>query len=214
MKKFDLTTIYHKDRPLSWSAISAFEWNPSQWYKKYVLKELPEETPELRFGKMIDERIQKDPHFLPLLIRCPILQHEMRAVWNDIPLLGIADAYWPPSTRTKGALSIRDYKTGRKAWDQKRADETGQLTMYLFMLWLQDKTIKLDKAQLYIDWLPTHIKDGEIAFIEPVKIHTFKTQRSMTEVLKFGQRIQDTYAAMEQYATNQAGSVVHRREDW
>jgi len=211
---FDLRTVYHKDRPLSWSAISAFEWNPSQWYKKYVLGELPEETPELKFGKMIDQRIQDDPHFLPGLIRGPILQHEMRTIWKDIPLLGFADSYWPPSSRTKGALSVRDYKTGRKEWDQKRADETGQLTMYLFMLYLMDKSIKVADAELYIDWLPTHIKDGQIALVEPVKIHTFETRRTMTEILKFGQRILDVYAKMEEYASREVGSVVHTEEEF
>lgn len=213
MKKFDLKTIYHKDRPLSWSAISSFEWNKGQWYRKYVLKELPEDTPELLFGKMIDERIQAEPDFLPELVRYPVLQHEMRTEFNGIPLLGFADAYQPASTKVKSGgqspsvnktcAAIRDYKTGRKPWDQKRADETGQLTMYLFMLWLRDKT-KPEEVEGYIDWLPTHIEDGKIAFIEPVTIHTFKTKRTMREVLAFGQRIKDTWVQMEQYCQREA----------
>lgn len=207
MKKFDLKTIYHKDRPLSWSAISSFEWNKGQWYRKYVLKELPEDTPELLFGKMIDERIQAEPDFLPELVRYPVLQHEMRTEFNGIPLLGFADAYRPrvrpAKNRSSECAAIRDYKTGRKPWDQKRADETGQLTMYLFMLWLRDKT-KPEEVEGYIDWLPTHIEDGKIAFIEPVTIHTFKTKRTMREVLAFGQRIKDTWVQMEQYCQREA----------
>lgn len=225
MKKFDLTTVYNIDRPMSWSAISLFEWNPWQWYKKYVLGEMQIETPEMRFGKMIDEKVQKDKKFLPKLVRLPIQQHKMTTVWNGIPLVGFSDQYRPPFkdlfhgkvVESKNPiLMLRDLKTGKlsKPWMQKRADETGQLTMYLFMLYLMDKSIRVADAELFIDWLPTHIKDGQIALVTPVKIHTFQTKRSMTEILKFGQRIQNTWAAMEEYATKQMGSVVHSREEF
>lgn len=209
MKTFDLTTIYHKDRPLSWSAISSFEWNKGQWYRKYVLKELPEETPELLFGKMVDEKIQKNKKYLPKLIRYPVLQHEMRTEFNGIPLLGYSDTFRPVGSamgiaKFKNIVpALRDYKTGRKEWTQKRADETGQITMYLFMLYLQHK-IRPQDVEAYIDWMPTHYKDGKIAFIKEGDIHTFKTQRTMQQCLAFGQRIKDTWKAMEQYAATQA----------
>lgn len=216
---FDLTTIYNKDRPISWSAISSFEWNKAQWYRKYVLKELPEMTPELEFGKLIDERIQEDYKFLPELIRYRILQHKMTGTFNKIPLLGYADTFTPPLHEffekklvKKGA--IRDFKTGRKPWTQKRADETGQLTMYLFMLYLKDK-IRPEDVECYIDWLPTHIHEGKIDFLTfPPQVHTFKTKRTMQQVLAFGQRIKDTWAAMEQYAAQQASMEVHSLEEW
>lgn len=188
-----LTTIYNEKRPLSWSALSSFQWNKQQWYRKYVLGELPEETPELRFGKMVDEKIQEDHNFLPEVVRYPIMQHKMRCEFNGIPLIGYSDMYDP------AIPAIRDIKTGRKPWDKKRADETGQLTMYLFMLYLMDKKVKVDQAQLFIDWLPTHVKDGEIAFIEPVSVKTFATKRSMHDVLKFGQLIKDTWKEMQLY---------------
>lgn len=224
MKKFDLTTIYNINRPMSWSAISSFEWNPRQWYEKYVEKQ-EFTSPAMEFGKMIDKKVQDDPTFLPELIRYPVQQHEMRTMWNGIPLLGFSDQYRPPFKdlfhgkiviTKNGTLAVRDLKTGKlsKPWTQKRADETGQLTMYLFMLYLMDKKIKVGDAELYIDWLPTHIKDGQIALVEPVKVHTFQTKRSMTEILKFGQRIKDTWVAMEEYAGLQVGSVVYDRKDW
>lgn len=213
MRTFDLKTIYHKDRPLSWSAISSFEWNKGQWYRKYVLKEIPEETPELLFGKMVDKKIQDDPKYLPKLVRYPVLQHEMRCSFNGIPLVGYADAFRPVAPIitpiSKNHIeqvfnpALRDYKTGRKPWDQKRADETGQITMYLMMLYLQHK-IKPEDVEAYIDWLPTHYEDGKIAFIKEGDIHTFKTRRTMQQCLAFGQRIKDTWAEMEAYCAQQA----------
>lgn len=208
--KFDLTTIYNEKRPLSWSAISSFQWNKRQWYDKYVLKILPEVTPELRFGSMVDTKIQDDPKYLPHVVRYPILQHAMKGTFNGIPLIGFADAYRPRDGKLVPAL--RDYKTGRKPWDQKRADETGQLTLYAFFLWMMNK-IRPEDVELYIDWLPTHIHEGEVCFIEPdhkkLVPKTFKTKRTMRQVLQFGQLINETWAAMEAYAEREAGRPVH-----
>lgn len=228
MKPFDLKTIYHKDRPLSWSGISSFEWRPSDWYAKYVVHgkctrfdeekgkvdfcfvvmaydpECPviKKSPELEFGSYIDKRIQDDPAFLPKLVRYPVLQHEMTGTFNKIPLLGYADTFRPEmykGLRTVGKPAIRDYKTGRKPWDQKRADETGQITMYLLMLYLQHK-IKPEDVECYIDWLPTHIHEGKIAFIKEGDIRTFKTKRNMRQVLAFAQEIKDVWVKMEEFA--------------
>lgn len=209
-------------RSFSWSAISSFEWNKEQWWNKYVLhknckNDRPEQneiafcfvtnsrdpecpvvkkTIELAFGSMIDERLQNDPEFLPDVVRYPILQHKMKVEYNGIPLIGVADTFRRAIQPNTNAL--RDYKTGRKAWDQKRADDTGQLTMYCLLLWLIEK-IRPEEIELYIDWLPTHIVDADITFVEPVAVHTFKTKRTMRDVLKFGQRITDTYAEMIEY---------------
>lgn len=237
---------------MSWSGISSFEWNPRQWYDKYVVhgkckRDDPEKgiiaicvvvgfadpecpvvkkTIELEFGSYIDKRIQDDPTFLPELVRYPVLQHEMTGMFNKIPLLGFADTFRPASngvTLEKKRVdfdpkkhykpAIRDYKTGRKPWDQKRADETGQLTMYLFMLYLRDK-IQPEDVECYIDWLPTHIEEGKIAFIKEGDIRTFKTRRTMQQVLEFGQRIKDTWEKMEEYAARQASMEVHDIKDW
>ncbi len=183
-------------RAVSWSMLSSFKWNPDQWWRKYVAGELPELTKELIFGSMIDKKIQEDKKFLPKVVRYPVLQHAMKAEFNGIPLVGVTDAF-----RLKKP-SIRDYKTGRVPWTQKRADETGQLTMYCLLAYLTEK-IKPEDVSLFIDWLPTHIKDGEIVFREedhrklvPV---TFETRRSMKDMLEFGQFIMDTYAAMLEY---------------
>ena len=51
-----------------------------------------------------------------------------------------------------------DYKTGKKPWTKGRAKKTGQLSMYLFCLWLADPTIKPEEWKLGIHWLPTNNK--------------------------------------------------------
>lgn len=211
---------------MSWSAISAFEWRPSDWHDKYVIHgkckrgsddgsvaalcvitgifddqtcPVIRTTPELRFGSWVDKKIQHDKSFLPELVRYPIEQHKMETTFAGIPLVGFSDQYLPLK-KPVAKYFLRDSKTGRKPWDQKRADETGQLTMYAFLLWLQHK-YKPEQGEFFIDWMPTHFVDGEIAFIKEGEIITFATKRSMQQVLEFGQRIQATWAKMEDYAT-------------
>lgn len=190
---------FDKKRPVSWSFISAFEWNKQQWYDKYVLGKTSEKTPELAFGSYVDTRIQEDPNYLPHVIRYDNLQHVMQKKFDGIPLIGITDAF------QREPAIIRDYKTGRKKWDQKRADETGQLSMYCLLLWLTEK-VRPEDVDLWIDWLPTHYVDKEIAFIEPdhedLIPDSFQTARTMSQVLTFGQRIKDVYAAAIEYCEN------------
>ncbi len=221
LKKKEERPTFDPKRAFSWSAIASFEWNKDQWYKKYVLKEIPEITPELEFGSMVDKRLQDDPTYLPHVTRYPVLQHEMRCEFNGIPLIGIADTYAPPDTdvdRKKTPWpALRDYKTGRKPWNKKRADETGQLSMYCLMLWQIDK-IRPEDVDLYIDWLPTHIKDGKVAFVEEdhtkLKPEVFRTKRTMHEVLVFGQRIIDTYAEMLEYCKHRPVLDTHSYDDF
>lgn len=211
MKTFDLTTVYNKDRPLSWSGISSFEWNPKQWHDKYVLKIKQEDTPELIFGSWVDKRIQSDKKFLPHLERFPIMQHKMFMDFDGIPMIGYADHF------DRTGLRLKDDKTGRKKWDQKRADETGQLTLYAFFLWKMEK-IRPENMKFSIDWLPTHYEDNKIAFIEsdhkklvPTTIHT---KRTMKDILEFGTRIKDTWKKMEAYATRYQNGVTSNMGEW
>lgn len=183
-------------------------------------------TIELEFGSMVDEKIQNDPKFIPELVRYPVLQHEMRCELNGIKLVGIADTFRPniPVKVGKKILShqpfdilkpgLRDYKTGRLKWDKKRADETGQLTMYCFLLWQIDK-IRPEDMELWIDWLPTHTKNGKVEFLEnPVKVHSFRTKRTMTQVLEFGNYIMEVHSEMYQYAMNRPILDTHSYDDF
>ncbi len=184
-------------------------------------------TIELEFGSMVDEKIQKDKKFIPELVRYPIMQHEMRCELNGIKLVGIADTYRPIGIeaipkRKIGDMNIgfdfkpglRDYKTGRVKWDQKRANETGQLTMYCFLLWQIEK-IRPEDVELWIDWLPTHTKDGKIEFLEnPVKPISFRTKRTMKEVLEFGRYIMEVHSEMYQYAMNRPVLDTHSYDDF
>lgn len=188
---------FNYSRPLSHSQLSSFKYSPERWYESYILG-IRQTSPEMTFGSMIDKKIQDDPKFLKKeIVRYKHLQYKLETEFEGITLVGLPDAL-----DLKGK-KIRDYKTGRQKWDKKRADDTDQLSMYLLMIYLIHG-IKPQDFECYIDWMPTHIENGEVSFVEPLKVQTFKTKRSMAQILKFGKSILDTRKKMVNYYENHA----------
>lgn len=184
---------FDTNRALSWSAISSFEYDPEQWYKSYVLG-IRTTSKEMEYGSLIDRKIQDDPTFLPNVPRYPAMQYAMKTTFSGIKLVGIADGYDPVKKQ------LADFKTGKKKWDQARANETGQLSMYCLLLYLIDK-IKPEDMELFIHWIPTkEVGDFSIDMVDPNTIYTFKTKRTMKDILDFGARIKRVRNEMIAYA--------------
>lgn len=179
-----------KQRPLSWSSISSFEWDKEKWYASYILG-IKDSSKELDFGKYVDLKIQQDKTFLPDLPRYEHMQYKMNVMFDGLPLVGI-----PDGINLTDSKELADYKTGKKAWDQKRADETGQLTFYLLLLYITHK-YRPEDFDCYIHWLPT-IEEGDfsIQFVKDLRIKTFKTKRTMRDLLTFTAYVRNTYTEM------------------
>jgi len=191
------------ERPLSWSAISSFEYDPKQWHDKYVLGKKQKESAEMLFGKKVGERLASDPKYLPFVPRLKKFEHEFKVSFDGIPLIGFADSFC-----TLTSKKLYEYKTGVKAWDQKRVDMHGQIDMYLLMHFIKEK-IRPEEVACKLVWLPTKREEGgdfkvHISFIEPIEetFKIFKTKRTMSDILRFGERIKSTYKAMQEYVEN------------
>lgn len=195
--KFDFYEFLKK-RPLSWSAISSFEYDPEQWYDRYIRAIVEEPSEEMKFGKLIGERLASDAAFLPHVPRYKEFEYELRQALGKIPMIGFIDSYEPH--RFTSGPAVYEYKTGVKPWDQKRADEHGQISMYLLMLYLQHK-LKPEDVKCHVLWMPT-MKTGDfkIQFADENDVRIFETRRSMVDILAFGQRIKQTVRAMELFA--------------
>lgn len=199
MNKKDIKTEEKYDwkkRPLSWSAISSFEYDPEQWYKKYYLNIEQATSKEMEFGKKIGKMLETDPTFLPMIKRHSKMEHPFKCMFGKIELVGFADTFCDLTFK-----KLDEFKTGKKAWDQKRADTHGQLDMYLLMNFIINK-IKPEDVELVLVWMPTQDNaDFSISFVEPIEknIRMFKTKRTMMHILKFGERINSVRKQMENY---------------
>jgi len=191
-----------KLRPLSWSAISSFKFNKEVWYSKYVLGETTLPNDEMKFGSMIGKRLETEKKFLPMIKRHNKMEYQFKVNFNGIEMVGYADSFC-----TKTNKKLCEYKTGKNVWNKKRADEHGQITMYLLMNYIQNKVIP-DEVEVELFWMPTKKSNKGlqriITFVEPIEKHirSFKTKRSMNDVLKFGNEIVSVYKEMEEFAKN------------
>lgn len=208
MNKQERIPHWKKNRPLSWSAISSFMWNPEQWHDRYIM--CLEQTPskEMIFGKYVGEKLASDPFYLPEVERYDTFEYKLECKFQGIPLVGYIDSSLLDLIRHK------EYKTGKKLWDKKRADSHGQITMYSLMIYLIHK-IKPEDIEWHLVWLPTQDKPNdqddlatflnskpEIEFVDPFEHHVFTTKRTMKDILEFGNTIKKTYKLMEEYANN------------
>ncbi len=198
-----MNKTFDKSRPLSWSSISSFEYNPEQWYKKYVLGETLPITPELIFGKIFADSCEARTPLAPITMLSQ-MEHPFAVVFGKIPLVGYADTFCKETLKNTG-----EFKTGVKKWDQKRVDDHGQITMYALMNYITNK-VKPDECEFFLEWIPTKkvdIENGDFKGYDyrvefasnPPEVHHFKTKRTMQDLLNFGTYINKVYKEMENY---------------
>ena len=186
-------------RPLSWSQISSFQYNPEQWYSRYILGEREASTPAMEFGKFVGEKLASDSLYLPPIPRGERFEYKLEAKLGEIPLIGYIDSYTPHST-------LLEYKThGKNGWNQKRVDEHGQITMYCLMLHLIHKIKPKDLKITLVAIKTKENSDFSFSLADTPPI-TFETRRSMQDIMQFGNTIKKTLGDMEKFAKQKCNS--------
>ena len=210
-----MTKDFFKTRPLSWSSISSFEYDPEQWYKKYILDEKEPDSKEMIFGKHFANAIENahpkqkksviNVSVLGQQVAVPVLdtvEQEFKVTFGDIPLIGFADSFC-----SKSKKKLYEFKTGKKAWDQARVDEHGQITMYCLMNYITNK-IAPEDMELTLVWFPTQENgDFSISFTD-AKPQSFSTKRTTKQMLEFGSRINQAVNQMIEYVKEKEANKV------
>ena len=175
---------------LSYSQLILWEKNPAQYEWEYMMGGESGDSEAMRYGRKVDKDIENGEsddemtkHLLIYLPKYEVRQYEARATirvnGEDVVLLGKYDGFDPKYPRPK----IGDYKTGMVKWDQRRADQSDQLTFYDMLLWIKEKR----QADLFIHWMPTERgKNGVIRATGEVK--NWKTSRKLVDILKMQAR--------------------------
>jgi len=195
-KEFDIKEFL-QTRPLSWSAISSFEWDKEQWYQSYIMRAPFIASPEMEFGKKFADSCEVGKPMAPVTMLSK-MEQKFNVVFNGIPLVGYADTFDDVTKRETG-----EYKTGVKKWDQKRVDGHGQITMYALMNFITNGA-KPDECKFFLEWIPTtRTANGDfsvtIALKQPVKVHKFYTKKTMADILLFGVLINKVVLEMQKY---------------
>ncbi len=187
---------FDSSRALSWSSLSLFNLKPygdkEKWYRRYVLGTKDPVNNEMIFGKKIADSFQSKTPLAPVTLY-PVVEHKLEVKLDGIPLIGYIDTY------DSDTHCFREFKTGKAAWTQKRANEHGQLKMYALMLYLLYKA-KPGSYTIHLDWIPTEEGwDVPIQFISPIKIESFEVKITMADITKFASYIKRTAREMKAY---------------
>lgn len=176
-------------RPLSYSQISSFEYSPEQWYNNYILgiKEPP--NPEMLAGTRIGDLIGTDT--CPIgLQNTGIKEYELRGDIDGIKLVGFCDIYHPENK----VLHENKTSPNQTRWNQKKADEHGQLTMYALML--RQQGVEPEEITMHLNFVPLRL----VGIDYQVNGHTqFTTTRTAKQVDDYTEHIKRIVELMHQY---------------
>lgn len=192
MPKTDPRVIKFKKRPLSWSSISQFRYDPEVWYDKYINGAKQRATGPIVFGKNVGERLASELDFLPEVPRLKEYEHELLVKIGRIECIGFLDNF------DLEAKSFSEFKTGKK-WTQEKANTHGQIDMYAAMIYLK-YGIKPEDLDIKLIWLPTEEQqDFRTDFVKDMKPVIFPVKKTMRDILLFMTSIQVIHKEMLDY---------------
>lgn len=177
------------DRPLSWSAISSFEFDKEKWYRKYILGEQEEGNQAMKFGKTIGDEYIYERSFKR--------EHKLEMIIGGIRIIGFVDAFDLDNKR------FIELKTG-KSWTKKKAETHGQIDLYCAMIYVQHK-IKPEDLEIKLIWLETEESgDFDIGFVKGMKPVIFPIKKTMLDVVNILAKVKRVKSEMEEYCKEHA----------
>lgn len=179
-------------KPLSWSSINSFKYDPDEWYLKYIEGKRGRDTGPLVFGKNVGERLASEQDFLPEVPRLKEYEHELSVTIGKIPCIGFLDNFDLESK------TFAEFKTGKK-WTQEKATKHGQIDMYASMIYLK-YGIKPEDLKISLIWLPTEEQqDFRTDFVKDMKPVIFPIKKTMRDILSFMAEIQVIHRQMQEF---------------
>ena len=148
-----MTKLILPKKYLSYSAINSFLNYYPDFRKQYYEGAPFRMTPEVAFGSKYGKMIEKDHPATSHIKRYPVMEQRLECEIEGIPFLGYIDSFDPMD------CAILEYKTGVKAWNDKRVADHLQLDIYsicveqLFgkvqdeceLVWIKTKKVELPK---------------------------------------------------------------------
>lgn len=180
------------NRPLSWSSINSFRYDPNEWYEKYINGKKGRNTGPLVFGKNVGERLASEQDFLPHVPRLKEYEHELSVKIGKIQCIGFLDNF------DLDNRAFSEFKTG-KSWTQDKANKHGQLDMYAAMIYLK-YGIKPEDLRISLIWLPTEEQqDFRTDFVKDMKPMIFPIKKTMRDILTFMAEVHVIHKEMQDF---------------
>lgn len=182
-------------RPLSYSQLSAWEWDKEEWYQTYIKNKPRGKSAAMETGNIIGDSIGTDTSLVPDLQPPGIKEYPLRARLGDIYMVGYCDHWCADS------LELNENKTAvnPKKWTQSSVDKHGQLTMYALLLFLKHDILPED-VKMYLNYIRViEGQDMRYYLPNPVEYTRFPTKRTGEQVAEYALYIENTVASMNEY---------------
>jgi hypothetical protein len=173
---------------LSYSQVSLWLTSPSRYKEIYFnLNDSARFMNQaMAYGSVVANALENDEETgdlltdmaMSLLTKYDIRDKEMEGVLRtrdgDIKIVS------HPDTMDSHTYAIREYKTGKAKWTQKKADNWFQLRFYAMLVYLIHGTLP---ASVHLDWIETYTDTDGV--IKPTgRVETFEVKLTMKDVLE------------------------------
>lgn len=176
---------------LSFSQMTLFEMNPRKYVDQYIYKNKQRITRNMAYGTIMADALENDelsgdPMLDIMMTKIP--KFELRDKAFEVELKDgkkIIRILCKPDTMKEDMTAFKEYKSSTRAWTQKMADDSGQITFYATGMWLKTKKIPQD-----IELVCVVVKYNEDGSLTPTgEIVRYRTQRTMVDIIKMCARM-------------------------
>lgn len=184
---------------LSFSQMTLFEMSPEKYIQKYIYEEKERISRNIALGKQLADGLENgelsgDPLLDLVMAKMPKFElmdkpfeTELKNGKEVIKILAKPDTMKPDMT------AFKEYKTSTRAWTQKMADESGQITFYTTAIWLKTGRIPSD-----IELVCATTEYDENGALRPTgTIIRLRTIRHMSDIIKMTLRMRKSWEGIK-----------------
>lgn len=182
-----------KDRPLSHSQLSSWEYDKCAWFDNYILGQRTPPNQEMLAGNRFGDMIGRE--------NCPIGLHnsgipeyELYGEVDGIKMVGFVDIYNPDTK----VLHENKTSPNQTRWTQSKVDQHNQLTMYAMLLEQQDGT-KPEDVTMFLNFIPLRLVGITYQLHDPIVWKQYPTARTKKHVQNYKDYIKRTVEEMDRY---------------
>lgn len=183
---------------LSFSQMTLFEMSPQKYIDQYIYKKKQRVTRNMAYGTLLADGLENDestgdPVLDMMMVKMP--KFELMDIAFEVPLKDgkkTITLLAKPDTAKADYSAFKEYKTSTRAWTQKMADESGQVTFYATCMWIKTGKIPQD-----IELVNVPVKyNGDGSLTPTGEMIRLPTNRSMVDIIKMCSRMKRAWAGI------------------
>lgn len=183
---------------LSFSQMTLFEMNPRKYVDQYIYKNKQRISRNMAYGTVMADALENDelsgdPALDLMMMKIPKFELRDKAFEVDLPEgKKTIRILCKPDTMKADMTAFKEYKSSTRAWTQKMADDSGQITFYATGMWL--KTYKIPQD---IELVCVVVKYNEDGSLTPTgELVRYRTHRTLVDIIKMTGRMKRAWSGI------------------